>query len=109
MSVSAEVVLLVGHDKTLFVPYRVWKLLGFTSVLTKRWTLALSKFDEPYGVQSHFEKKKFVRESTLVNAKVILLIEYDKTLYTTAISVLPKRRTLTLLKIRRAFQRSVPF
>ena len=37
-------------------PHRVWKLLGFTSVLMKRWTLALPKFDEPFGIRFHFLK-----------------------------------------------------
>ena len=48
MSVDARVVLLVEDDKTMYTMA--------TSVSTKRWTLTLPKFDEPFGVWFHFER-----------------------------------------------------
>jgi hypothetical protein len=56
MSVSVKVILLVGHDKTLYIAIEFWKLLGFTSVSTERWTLTLPKFDEPFGIRFHFKR-----------------------------------------------------
>ena len=50
VSVDARVVLLVEDDKTMYTMA--------TNVSTKRWTLTLPKFDEPFGVRFHFEKKK---------------------------------------------------
>ena len=50
MSVDARVVLLVEDDKTMYTMA--------TNVSTKRWTLTLPKFDEPFGIRFHFEKKK---------------------------------------------------
>jgi hypothetical protein len=47
VSVDARVVLLVKDDKTMYTMA--------TNVSTKRWTLTLPKFDEPFGVQFHFE------------------------------------------------------
>ena len=48
MSIDARIVLLVEDDKTIYTMA--------TSVSTKRWTLTLPKFDEPFGVQFHFER-----------------------------------------------------
>ena len=72
MSIDARVVLLVEDDKTMYTMA--------TSVSTKRWTLTLPKFGEPFGVQFHFEKF-FFWEPALVDMRVILLVEYDKTMY----------------------------
>ena len=77
-----------------------------TSVSMKRWTLTLTKFDEPFGVRFHFER--FLGTAS-VDVRVILLVEDDKTMYTMATSVSTKRWTLTLPKFRRAFRRLVPF
>jgi hypothetical protein len=41
---------------------------------TKRWTFTLSKFDEPFGVQFHFEN---FWEPMSIGVKVILLVEGD--------------------------------
>jgi hypothetical protein len=47
MSINARVVLLVKDDTTLY------KMV--TNVSTKRWTItSYPKFDEPFGVRSHF-------------------------------------------------------
>jgi hypothetical protein len=51
MSVNARVVLLVEDDATLYTMV--------TIVPTKRWTLTLLKFDEPFGVRFHFLKDFF--------------------------------------------------
>jgi hypothetical protein len=48
VSVNVRVVLLVKDDTTLYTMV--------TNVSTKRWTLTLLKFDEPFGVRFHFEK-----------------------------------------------------
>jgi hypothetical protein len=48
MSVDVRVVLLVEDDTTLYTMA--------TSVSTKRWTLTLPKFDEPFGVWFRFER-----------------------------------------------------
>jgi hypothetical protein len=69
-----------------------------TCVPTKRWTLTLPKFDEPFGIRFHFEKI-FVREPASVNVRVVLLVEDDMTLYTMVTNVSTKRWTLTLLKV----------
>ena len=45
----------------------------------------------------------------MVNVRVVLLVEEDKTMYIMATRALTKRWTLTLLKIRQTFRRSVPF
>jgi hypothetical protein len=50
-----------------------------TCVPTKRWTLTLPKLDEPFGARFHFEN--FLREPVSVDARIILLVEYDETLY----------------------------
>ena len=63
---------------TLRVFMRMYMMV--TCVPTKRWTLTLPKFDEPFGVRFHFEN--FWREPMSVNARVILLVGYDKTMYT---------------------------
>jgi hypothetical protein len=46
VSVNVRVVLLVKDDMTLYTMV--------TNVSTKRWTLTLLKFDEPFGVRFHF-------------------------------------------------------
>jgi hypothetical protein len=48
MSVDVRVVLLVEDDKTMYTMV--------TNVSTKRWTLTLAKFDEPFDVRFHFER-----------------------------------------------------
>ena len=80
---------------TLRVYMRTYMMV--TCVPTKRWTLTLPKFDEPFGARFHFEK--FFREPTSVNVRVVLLVEDDTTLYTMVTNVSTKRWTLTLLKI----------
>ena len=82
MSVGAKVVLLVEDDTTLCIMA--------TSVSTKRWTVTLPKFDEPFGIRFQFEKKKIFWEPVSVNARVVLLVD-DMTLYTMVIIVLTKR------------------
>ena len=68
--VDARVVLLVEDDKTMYTMA--------TSVSTKRWTLILPKFDEPFGVWFHFER--FLGTAS-VDVRVILLVEYDENMY----------------------------
>ena len=46
-----------------------------TGASTKRWTLTLPKFDEPFGARFHFEN--FFGELSSVDVRVILLVEYD--------------------------------
>ena len=70
MSVDARIVLLVEDDKTIYTMA--------TSVSTKRWTLTLPKFDEPFGVWFHFER--FLGTAS-VDVRVILLVEYDENMY----------------------------
>ena len=48
MSVNVRIILLVEDDKTMY--------MMATNVSKKRWTLTLPKFDEPFGVRSHFER-----------------------------------------------------
>ena len=72
VSVDARVVLLVEDDKNIYTMA--------TNVSTKRWTLTLPKFDKPFGVRFHFEKKKFLGIAS-VDVRVILLVGYDKTMY----------------------------
>jgi hypothetical protein len=62
MSVDVRVIFLVKDDKTLYIPVEFETLRVFmcmymmiSSVPTKRWTLTLPKFDEPFGVRFHFE------------------------------------------------------
>jgi hypothetical protein len=81
VSVNARVVLLVKEDTTLHTMV--------TNVSTKRWTLTLLKFDEPFGVRFHFER--FFWKPMSVNARVILLVEDDMTLYTMGTYVSTKR------------------
>ena len=64
---------MVEDDKTMYTMA--------TNVSTKRWTLTLPKFDEPFGVRFHFEKKKILGIAS-VDVRVILLVGYDKTMYT---------------------------
>ena len=73
MSVNVRVVLLVGHDTTLYTLV--------TIVSTKRYTItSYPKSDEPFGVRFHF--LKIFEEPTSVDVKVVLLVRYDKTMYT---------------------------
>ena len=64
MSVGVRVILLVG-DNTMgdyLYPYmeletlRVYTCMYMMDTSTKRWTLTLPKFDEPFGIRFHFEK-----------------------------------------------------
>ena len=84
---------MVGYDKTMYTMA--------TDVSTKRWTLTLPKFDEPFGVRFHFEKKNLGTAS--VDVRVILLDGHDKTMYTMATNVSTKRWTLTLPKFDEPF------
>jgi hypothetical protein len=70
MLVDARVVLLVEDDKTMYIMA--------TNVSTKRWTLTLPKFDEPFSVRFHFER--FLGTAS-VDVRVILLVEYDENMY----------------------------
>ena len=74
---------------TLRVFMRMYMMV--TSVPTKRWTLTLPKFDEPFGVRFHFEKILFLGGTVSVDARVILLVEYDMTMYMRVTNVLTKR------------------
>jgi hypothetical protein len=63
MSVDLRVVLLVEDDRTIYIPIELETLGVFmcmymtvTGASTKRWTLTLPKFDEPFGPRFHFEK-----------------------------------------------------
>jgi hypothetical protein len=82
MSVNVRVVLLVEDDTTLYTMV--------TIVSTKRWTLTLPKIDEPFGVRFHFERF-FFWKPMLVNARVVLLVEDDMTLYT-MVTIVPTKR-----------------
>ena len=64
-SVNVRFILLVEDDEAMYIrPYIELKTLRafmcmymmVTSVPTKRWTLTLPKFNEPFGVRFHFEK-----------------------------------------------------
>ena len=86
MSVDVRVILLVEDDKTLYILVELETLGVFmcmymtvTGASTKRWALTLPKFDEPFGAWFHFEN--FFGELSSVDVRVILLVEYDKTLY----------------------------
>ena len=63
MSVDVRVILLVKDDRTTYIPIELETLGVFmfmymmiTGISTKRWTLILPKFDEPFGARFHFEK-----------------------------------------------------
>ena len=84
---------MVEDDKTMY--------MMVTFVPTKRWTLTLPRLDKPFGVWFHFER--FFREPTSVYVRVILLVKYDKTMYTMATSISTKRWTLTLPKFDEPF------
>jgi hypothetical protein len=61
MLVDVRVILLVGDDKTIYFPVELETLEAFmymmvTNASTKRLTLTLPKFDEPFGARFHFEK-----------------------------------------------------
>ena len=95
-SVDVRDVLLVEDDKTMYTMA--------TSISTKRWTLTSSKFDEPFGVRFHFEKKKKKKLGTAsVDVRVILWVGYDKIMYTMATNVSTKGWTLTLTKFNEPF------
>jgi hypothetical protein len=55
MSVDVRVVLLVEDDKTVYTIA--------INASTKRWTLTLPKFDEPFGVRFYFERFFFFFEN----------------------------------------------
>ena len=73
---------------TLRVFMRMYMMV--TSVPTKRWTLTLPKFDEPFGVRFHFENF-FLGGTMSVDARVILLVEDDVTLYI-MVTIVPTKR-----------------
>jgi hypothetical protein len=79
MSVGVRVILLV-EDNTMgkyLHPYIESGTLGVYICMdssTKRWTFTLSKFDEPFGVQFHFEN---FWEPMSIGVKVILLVGGD--------------------------------
>jgi hypothetical protein len=52
VSINVRVVLLVKNDTTLYTMV--------TNVSTKRWTLTLLKFDEPFDVRFHFKRFFFL-------------------------------------------------
>ena len=63
MLVDVRVILLVGDDKTIYIPVELETLRVFmcmymmvTDASTKRWTLTVPKFDEPFDHWFHFEK-----------------------------------------------------
>ena len=63
MLVDVRVILLVGDNKTMYIPVELETLGAFmcmymmvTDVSTKRWSLTLPKFDEPFSPWFHFEK-----------------------------------------------------
>ena len=60
-SVYVRVILLVKDYKTIYIPVELETLGVFmcmcmtvTGASTKRWTLTLPKFDEPFGARYHF-------------------------------------------------------
>jgi hypothetical protein len=60
MLVDVRVILLVGDDKTIYIPIELETLGAFmymmgTNASTKRWTLTLPKFDEPFDTRFYFE------------------------------------------------------
>jgi hypothetical protein len=82
MSINARVALLVKDDTTLHQMV--------TNVSTKRWTItSYPKFDEPFGVRSHFEN--FWREPMSVDVIIILLVGDDLTLYI-MVTIVPTKR-----------------
>ena len=61
MLVDVRVILLVGDDKTVYIPVELETLGAFMYMMVitasmKRWTVTLPKFDEPFGARFHFEK-----------------------------------------------------
>ena len=73
---------MVEDDTTLYIPIELETLGVFMCMYmtvigasTKRWTLTLPKFDEPFSARFHFEN--FFGELSLVDVRVILLVEYD--------------------------------
>ena len=61
MLVDVRVILLVEDDKTIYIPVELETLRAFMYMMvinasTKRWTLTVPKFDEPFGGRFHFEK-----------------------------------------------------
>ena len=63
MLVDVRVILLVGDDKTIYIPVELETLRVFmcmymivTDASTRRWALTLPKFGKPFGPRFHFEK-----------------------------------------------------
>ena len=92
----------------IYIPIQSLELLGFVHVWTYQRRDGLSHYQNLTSLSAFGSILKDFRELTSVSVKVILLVWHDKTLHTMATSVLAKRWTLTLLKIRQAFRRSVP-
>ena len=86
MLVDVRVILLIDSDRmdeyqcllieleTPRVYMRMYMMVMDAS--TRRWTLTLPEFDEPFGSRFHFEK--FFGDPSLVYVRVILLIEAEK-------------------------------
>ena len=89
--------------------YTEFRTLGFVHVWTYQRRDGLSHYQNLTSLSAFDSILKDFRELTSISVKVILLVWHDKTLRTMATSVLAKRWTLTLLKIRQTFRRSVPF
>ena len=79
----------MGEYLHSYIEFRTLRVHTCMDSSTKRWTFTLSKFDEPFGVQSHFLKDFW--EPVSINTRVILLVKDDMTLYATVVIVLTKR------------------
>ena len=63
MLVDVRVILLIGDDKTIYIPVKLETLRAFMCMYmmvmdtsTRRWTLTLPKFDESFSPRFHFER-----------------------------------------------------
>ena len=97
VSVNVRVVLLVEDNTTLYTMV--------TIVSTKRWTLTLPKFDEPFGIRFHFERffYFYFLGIDVGRCEGRTLVGDDTTLYTMVTIVSTKRWTLTLPKFDEPF------
>ena len=84
MSVNARVVLLVEDDTSLYIPCRVGNSWGSHMYVHDGYMRTNKKIDSHITkIRRPFRRSvlKILREPVSVNARVILLVEYNKTLY----------------------------
>ena len=115
MLVDVRIILLVEANKMgEYTPYMELETPRFYTMVmdasTRRWTLTIPKFDEPFSPRFHFGK--ILGKPMLVDVRVILLVEVDKMgeylhahmeletprVYTMVMDASTRRWTLTLPK-----------